>query len=208
VTDVHNALDRADQEAFTREPPKGLQARVRFVLRQLKTTKAVAGEIGVSQRSVERNLKGERKRPPKAIAERIQAAVRARWQPHVRKRRRQQAATATGITVETRARFGCTAPITQAGICRERAAVPWPVVKGRQLCPAPLRLAPAGGLEPALQRVQLEPVPQGLALPAVCDTGHAEPRRDLTQPVLLRRLGFVAQLFHWLIISARATVSG
>lgn len=36
--------------------------------------------------------------------------MRARWQPQVRKRRRLQAATATGITVETRARFSYTAP--------------------------------------------------------------------------------------------------
>jgi hypothetical protein len=37
--------------------------------------------------------------------------VRARWQPLVRKRRRKQAATTGGITVETRARFGYTAPV-------------------------------------------------------------------------------------------------
>uniref|UniRef100_UPI0004C65F0B telomere-protecting terminal protein Tpg n=1 Tax=Streptomyces sp. NRRL F-5053 TaxID=1463854 RepID=UPI0004C65F0B len=34
-----------------------------------------------------------------------------RWQPLVRKRRQKQAATTGGITVETRARFGYTAPI-------------------------------------------------------------------------------------------------
>jgi transcriptional regulator with XRE-family HTH domain len=111
VTDVHDALDRAEREVFTREPPKSVQARVNFLLGKLKTTKAVAEAIGVSQRSVERYLKGERKKPPKDIADRIDAEVRARWQPQVRKRRRQQAATHTGITVETRARFGYTAPI-------------------------------------------------------------------------------------------------
>ncbi len=40
----------------------------------------------------------------------IDDAVRRRWQPQVRRRRRKQAA-ATGITVETRARFGYTAPV-------------------------------------------------------------------------------------------------
>ena len=80
-------------------------------MKQLKTTRAVAQELGVSQRSVERYRKGERKHPPKAITDRINDAVRARWQPQVRKRRRKQAAAATGITVETRARFGYTAPI-------------------------------------------------------------------------------------------------
>ncbi|AVH93668.1 DNA-binding protein [Streptomyces sp. WAC00288] len=109
--DIDEALERADFEAFTREPPKGLKARINFLLGQLKTTKAVAQEIGVSQRSVERYRTGERKHPPKDIAGRIETAVRARWQPKVRGRRRKQAATQTGITVETRARFGYTAPI-------------------------------------------------------------------------------------------------
>ncbi|MFE9099043.1 telomere-protecting terminal protein Tpg [Streptomyces sp. NPDC007264] len=109
--EIDDAIERADREGFTRQPPKTLQARINFLMKQLKTTKAVAQEIGVSQRSVERYRKGERKHPPQAIAERIDAAVRARWQPQVRTRRRKQATTTTGITVETRARFGYTAPV-------------------------------------------------------------------------------------------------
>lgn len=109
--DIEDALERADREAFTREPPKTLQARINFLMGKLKTTKAIARELGVSQRSVERYRKGERKHPPKDIANRIDTAVRARWQPQVRKRRRRQAATSGGITVETRARFGYTAPM-------------------------------------------------------------------------------------------------
>ncbi|WP_053763694.1 telomere-protecting terminal protein Tpg [Streptomyces sp. AS58] len=111
MAEIDNAIERADQEGFTRQPPKTLQARINFLMKQLKTTRAVAEEIGVSQRSVERYRKGERKHPPKAIADRIDAAVRARWQPQVRKRRQKQAATTGGITVETRARFGYTAPV-------------------------------------------------------------------------------------------------
>jgi hypothetical protein len=111
VTDIHDALQRADRETFTHEPPKSVQARVNFLLRKLKTTRAVADVLGVTQRSVERYRKGERKHPPKPIADRIDAEVRARWQPRVRDRRRKQAATSTGLTVETRARFGYTAPI-------------------------------------------------------------------------------------------------
>ncbi|WP_314254413.1 telomere-protecting terminal protein Tpg [Streptomyces sp. DSM 40907] len=109
--DIEDALARADGEAFTREPPKTLKGRINFLMGKLKTTKAVAAELGVSQRSVERYRTGERKTPPKAITDRIDAAVRARWQPVVRGRRRRQAATRTGITVETRARFGYTAPV-------------------------------------------------------------------------------------------------
>jgi hypothetical protein len=111
VAEIDDAIERADRESFTRQPPKTLKGQIGYLIKQLKTTRAVAEEIGVSQRSVERYRKGERKHPPKAIAERIDAAVRARWQPQVRRRRRKQAATTTGITVETRARFGYTAPI-------------------------------------------------------------------------------------------------
>ncbi|MFF4353835.1 telomere-protecting terminal protein Tpg [Streptomyces sp. NPDC001530] len=108
---INEAVDRAGEEAFTREPPKTLKGRINFLLGKLKTTRAVAQELGITQRSVERYRTGERKHPPKAIADRIEAAVRARWQPKVRDRRRRQAAATTGITVEARASFGYTAPI-------------------------------------------------------------------------------------------------
>ncbi|MFJ1812685.1 MULTISPECIES: telomere-protecting terminal protein Tpg [unclassified Streptomyces] len=111
MAEIEDAIERADREGFTRQPPKTLKGQIGYLIKQLKTTRAVAEEIGVSQRSVERYRKGERKHPPKAIAERIDAAVRARWQPQIRKRRRRQAATTGGITVETRARFGYTAPL-------------------------------------------------------------------------------------------------
>ncbi|QDN64271.1 XRE family transcriptional regulator [Streptomyces sp. S1D4-14] len=109
--EIEDAIERADRESFTHEPPKTLKGQIGYLMKQLKSTRAVAQEIGVSQRSVERYRKGERKHPPKAIAEKIDAAVRSRWQPLVRKRRRKQAAATGGITVETRARFGYTAPV-------------------------------------------------------------------------------------------------
>ncbi|MFD9080832.1 telomere-protecting terminal protein Tpg [Streptomyces erythrochromogenes] len=109
--EIEDAIVRADQEAFTKQPPKTLKGRINFLLRRLGTTRAVAAELGVSQRSVERYRKGDRKTPPRPVADRIDTAVRARWQPVVRGRRRKEAATSTGITVETRARFGYTAPV-------------------------------------------------------------------------------------------------
>ncbi|MGQ4331079.1 XRE family transcriptional regulator [Streptomyces hayashii] len=111
MAEIDDAIERADREAFTRQPPKTLKGQIGYLIKQLKTTRAVAEEIGVSQRSVERYRTGERKHPPQAIAERIDDAVRRRWQPQVRKRRQRQAAATTGITVETRARFGYTAPV-------------------------------------------------------------------------------------------------
>ncbi|MFE9727376.1 telomere-protecting terminal protein Tpg [Streptomyces sp. NPDC005794] len=110
MKEIEDAIERADREAFTREPPKTLQGRINYLLKQLGSAKAVAAELGITADSVNRYRRGARKNPPKDIASKIDNAVRSRWQPLVRKRRRKQAA-ATGITVETRARFGYTAPV-------------------------------------------------------------------------------------------------
>lgn len=56
--EIEDAIQRADQDAFTRQPPKNLKARINFLVGKLKTTKAVATELGVSQRSVERYRTG------------------------------------------------------------------------------------------------------------------------------------------------------
>jgi DNA-binding CsgD family transcriptional regulator len=111
VGDIDEALDRAGSEHFTREPPKTLKGKINYLLKQLKTARAVAAELGITADSVNRYRRGARRNPPTHITTRIDAAVRARWQPQVRRRQQKQAATTTGITIETRAQFGYTAPI-------------------------------------------------------------------------------------------------
>ena len=109
--EIDEAIERADREAFTRQPPKTLKGQIGYLLRQMGSAKAVARELGVTADSVNRYRRGARKHARADVAAKIDDAVRVRWQPQVRKRRQKQAATATGITVETRARFGYTAPI-------------------------------------------------------------------------------------------------
>lgn len=111
VGDIDEALDRAGREAFTRQPPTTLKGQVSYLMKQLKTARAVAAELGITADSVNRYRRGARKHPPQHVQERIDDAVRSRWQPLIRKRRRQKAAATDGITVETRARFGYTAPV-------------------------------------------------------------------------------------------------
>ncbi|MFJ9121283.1 telomere-protecting terminal protein Tpg [Streptomyces sp. NPDC102394] len=72
-------------------------------------TRAAAGTLNISQRTVERYLTGQIKRPRPELAARLTEEVRRRWQPRVRSRARYKAATTGGITIETRARFGFTA---------------------------------------------------------------------------------------------------
>jgi hypothetical protein len=62
-----------------------------------------------TQRTVERYVKDQICWPRADLAQRLEAAVRERWQPRVRERARRQAATTTGLVIDTRARFGFTA---------------------------------------------------------------------------------------------------
>jgi len=106
VGKIGDGLDQAAQHVLTRKPPVSTKARVRFLVNRAKgRTRVVAERLGVSQRSVERYLKGDRKTPPPAIAARIDAEIRRLWQPRVRARAEQRA-TSAGVTVEARARFG------------------------------------------------------------------------------------------------------
>ncbi|WP_371664775.1 XRE family transcriptional regulator [Streptomyces sp. NBC_00280] len=109
--EIGEAIERADREAFTRQPPKTLKGQIGYLIRQLGSAKAVAQELGVTADSVNRYRRGARKHARTDVATKIDDAVRQRWQPQVRKRRQKQAATSGGITVETRARFGYTAPV-------------------------------------------------------------------------------------------------
>ncbi|MDQ0585790.1 telomere-protecting terminal protein Tpg [Streptomyces rishiriensis] len=111
MAEIEDAIERADREAFTRQPPKTLKGQIGYLIRQLGSAKAVAQEIGVTADSVNRYRRGARKHARADVAAKIDDAVRQRWQPQVRKRRQRQAATTGGVTVETRARFGYTAPI-------------------------------------------------------------------------------------------------
>lgn len=97
--EIEGAIERADREAFTREPPKMLKGRIGYLIRQLGSAKAVAREIGVTVHSANRYRRGARKHARPDVTARIESAVAARWQPQVRKRQRRQADTATGGVV-------------------------------------------------------------------------------------------------------------
>ncbi|MFF1959872.1 telomere-protecting terminal protein Tpg [Streptomyces sp. NPDC058220] len=106
-----DGLDQAVQRAFTRPIPKSAGAQMRYLVTQLKGTKAVAQMLRVSQRTVERYVKDQIKKPRPALASRLEREVKARWQPQIRAKAREKAATTGGIVIDTRARLGYTAPI-------------------------------------------------------------------------------------------------
>ncbi|MET9438465.1 XRE family transcriptional regulator [Streptomyces sp. NPDC006551] len=106
-----DGLEKAVQRAFTRPIPKSAGARMRYLVKQLKGTRAVARMLRVSQRTVERYVKDEIKKPRRDLAERLEREVTKRWQPQIRAKARRTAATTGGIVIDTRARLGYTAPI-------------------------------------------------------------------------------------------------
>ncbi|MEU8876251.1 XRE family transcriptional regulator [Streptomyces javensis] len=103
------SLDKAVEGSFTRPIPKSAGARMRYLVKQLKGTRPVADLLGISQRTVERYVKDQLKRPRTSLATRMEREVRKRWQPQVRARAKKQAATTGGIVLDARARFGFTA---------------------------------------------------------------------------------------------------
>ncbi|MFF7127967.1 telomere-protecting terminal protein Tpg [Streptomyces sp. NPDC008240] len=58
-----------------------------------------------------RYVKAQIKKPRPDLAARMEAEVKKRWQPQIRAKARQRAATTDGIVIDTRARIGYTAPI-------------------------------------------------------------------------------------------------
>ncbi|MGW4912524.1 telomere-protecting terminal protein Tpg [Streptomyces sp. NPDC004270] len=106
-----DGLDAAVHKAFTRPAPKSAGAQMRYLVRQLKGTRAVAQMLRISQRTVERYVKDQIKKPRPDLAARLEAEVKKRWQPQIRAKARQRAASTGGIVIDTRARIGYTAPI-------------------------------------------------------------------------------------------------
>ncbi|MEU2159297.1 XRE family transcriptional regulator [Streptomyces sp. NPDC019396] len=106
---VGDGLDAALRKAFTRPIPKSAGAQVRYLVKQLKSTKAVADLLSITQRTVERYVKDQIKRPRPDLAQRLEREVTKRWQPQIRAKAKQNATTTAGIVIDTRARFGYTA---------------------------------------------------------------------------------------------------
>ncbi|GGZ81346.1 MULTISPECIES: telomere-protecting terminal protein Tpg [Streptomyces] len=108
---IGDGLNKAVQKAFTRPAPKSAGAQMRYLVKQLGGTKAVAQMLRVSQRTVERYVKDQIKKPRADLAGRLDGEVKQRWQPQIRAKAKAKAASTGGIMIDVRARLGYTAPI-------------------------------------------------------------------------------------------------
>ncbi|UQW99210.1 XRE family transcriptional regulator [Streptomyces sp. RerS4] len=109
MAQLGDGLNQAVAKAFTRPIPKSAGAQMRYLVKQYKSTKAAAAALGITQRTVERYIKDQIKKPRPELADRIEREVKKRWQPQIRAKAKKTAATTGGIVVDTRARFGYTA---------------------------------------------------------------------------------------------------
>ncbi|MFE2117886.1 telomere-protecting terminal protein Tpg [Streptomyces microflavus] len=105
---IGDGLEKAVQKAFTRPAPKSAGAQMRYLVKQLGGTKAVAQMLRISQRTVERYVKNQIKKPRPDLAGRLEREVKQRWQPLIRAKAKQKAASTGGIIIDTRARLGST----------------------------------------------------------------------------------------------------
>ena len=78
---------------------------MRYLVKQCKSTKQVAQMLRISRRTVERYVKYQIKRPRRDPAQRLEAEVKKRWQPQIRQRAKEAAATSDGIVIDFRARL-------------------------------------------------------------------------------------------------------
>ncbi|MEV4556340.1 helix-turn-helix transcriptional regulator [Kitasatospora sp. NPDC049285] len=114
--EIDEGLERVGR---TRPIPQSVPARMRYLLKRAKgSTRLLAGELGVSQRTVQRWLKGVSTPKPDA-AQRIEQRVRATWQPGVQRRVRRQAEQ-QGFMLHVQARFGYTSAAGSTDDPRER----------------------------------------------------------------------------------------
>ncbi|MFB6676438.1 XRE family transcriptional regulator [Streptomyces sp. NPDC056390] len=111
MTMFGDGLDAAVHKSLTRPVPRSAGVQMRYLVRQLKSTRAVAQMLRVSQRTVERYVKDQIKKPRPGLAARLEHEVTQRWQPQIRAKARRKAATTDGIVIDTRARIGYTAPV-------------------------------------------------------------------------------------------------
>ncbi|MGN9821797.1 telomere-protecting terminal protein Tpg [Streptomyces sp. SD11] len=150
---IGDGLDAAVQKAFTRPAPKTAGPQMRYLVKQLGGTKAVAQMLRISQRTVERYVKDQIKKPRPDLAARLEREVKKRWQPQIRAKARQKAASTGGIVIDTRARLGYTAPIGSTDQDRIRhLTVALPPVHAARLFDA----QEAGATDAQLQEIAAE----------------------------------------------------
>ncbi len=100
---VRDALDRADQAHWTRQPPQSDHARLRYLLAHTRDVRDLAARLHTTPRTLNRVLGQRVRRCSDPLHRAVHTEVARLWQPRVRLRARQ---AARGMRVSFRAWFG------------------------------------------------------------------------------------------------------
>lgn len=115
---------------FTRPAPKSAKAQVEFLYtRAKKSTKALAEQLGVSPRTVQRYRAGQQTKPQKKLRAALVEETESQWQPQVRAQAREHEATTSGMQVEVYAYFGSSSfrrPVRRRKTCIRSSRRPLP----------------------------------------------------------------------------------
>ncbi|MFF8556607.1 telomere-protecting terminal protein Tpg [Streptomyces sp. NPDC015501] len=104
---ILDGFARAERALFTRPAPKSPRAQMKFLrTRERGSTKSLAERLGVSRKTVQRYLSGASTKPNKRLKEALVEETESEWQPQVRERARQHAASSGGLVISCRAYFG------------------------------------------------------------------------------------------------------
>ncbi|MFJ2900210.1 telomere-protecting terminal protein Tpg [Streptomyces sp. NPDC087218] len=104
---ILDGFARAERALFTRPAPKSARAQMKFLrTREKGSTQSLAQRLGVSRKTVQRYLSGTSTKPNKHLRENLIQETESEWQPQVRARARQRAASSGGLVISCRACFG------------------------------------------------------------------------------------------------------
>lgn len=104
---IMDGFARAERKLFTRPAPKSARAQMKFLrTREKGSTKSLAERLGVSRKTVQRYLSGTSTKPNKLLQAALVQETESEWQPQVRARTRQRAASSGGLVISCRAYFG------------------------------------------------------------------------------------------------------
>ncbi|WP_030267286.1 telomere-protecting terminal protein Tpg [Streptomyces violens] len=105
---ITDALDRADMDLWTRQPPRSDSVRLRFLLSRHTGHNALAARLHISPAELQAALPGRRRAPSEQLHHAITREVARLWQPRVRSEAHSVLSVQGGMTVHFRGWFGFT----------------------------------------------------------------------------------------------------
>ncbi|MFG2402625.1 telomere-protecting terminal protein Tpg [Streptomyces lydicus] len=103
---ITDALDRADMDLWTHQPPRSDSARLRFLLSRHTDHDTLAASLRISPAELQAALPGRRRAPSEQLHHAITREVARLWQPFIRRWAHNSLSVRGGMRVHFRGWFG------------------------------------------------------------------------------------------------------